>query len=262
MFRDFRGACLMFAAISAITACTSGADTTAAFAASNQGWTSSEIDPAAHITSYTVAPIAVDWDPNGNPGGSIREQDLGNQWTCMSPPGALNGNWAKSFSGQIKFDVFIRYTSDLTWPAFALRGKNITLYCAKVPPILNSWTTMSATLTGAAWRVNNWETGSIATDAQMLEVLADLRGIFLFTEWKLGTPDDSNLDNFFMTGAPGPVCVGDVNHDGKTNVADFNILASHFATSVTPNTNGDLNGDGFVNVADFNILAGNFACGA
>jgi len=55
-------------------------------------------------------------------------------------------------------------------------------------------------------------------------------------------------------------CPGDVNGDGKTNVADFNILASNFASAVDPFTHGDLTGNGFVNVADFNILAGDFAC--
>jgi len=60
---------------------------------------------------------------------------------------------------------------------------------------------------------------------------------------------------------PAPSCVGDVNGDGHTNVADFNILAGSFGSSVTPFTAGDLTGDGFVNVADFNLLAGDFGCG-
>jgi len=62
--------------------------------------------------------------------------------------------------------------------------------------------------------------------------------------------------------APPTECDGDVNGDGDTNVADFNILASHFGQTVAPNTSGDLTGDGQVNVADFNILAGDFGCGS
>jgi len=57
-----------------------------------------------------------------------------------------------------------------------------------------------------------------------------------------------------------PACPGDITGDGRTNVADFNILASNFASPVPPHTNGDLTGDGFVNVADFNLLAGDFGC--
>jgi len=57
------------------------------------------------------------------------------------------------------------------------------------------------------------------------------------------------------------LCIGDVNGDGRTNVADFNILASNFATGPgKTRAQGDLTGDGFVNVADFNILAGDFQC--
>jgi len=62
------------------------------------------------------------------------------------------------------------------------------------------------------------------------------------------------------TDVPPPSCAGDVNGDGDTNVADFNILASNFGSAVTPGTSGDLTGDGIVNVADFNILASNFGC--
>jgi len=79
-----------------------------------------------------------------------------------------------------------------------------------------------------------------------------------------GSGDSSDeywaLDNVVVTGPP-VVCPGDANGDGKTNVADFNILALHFAQAVAPNTNGDLNGSGFVNISDFNIMAGDFQCG-
>jgi len=60
--------------------------------------------------------------------------------------------------------------------------------------------------------------------------------------------------------APEVTCDGDVNGDGLTNVADFNILAGNFGAAVPPGTGGDLTGNGFVNVADFNILAGDFGC--
>ncbi len=60
---------------------------------------------------------------------------------------------------------------------------------------------------------------------------------------------------------PLPVCDGDVTGDGLTNSADFNVMASTFGASVTPNSSGDLTGDGIVNSADFNVLAGDFGCG-
>ncbi len=59
---------------------------------------------------------------------------------------------------------------------------------------------------------------------------------------------------------PTALCDGDVNGDGFTNSADFNILAANFNQTVPPNTQGDLSGDGVVNASDFNILAGDFGC--
>jgi len=58
-----------------------------------------------------------------------------------------------------------------------------------------------------------------------------------------------------------PACSGDVNGDGFTNVADFNILASNYGDGPgLARIDGDLTGDGFVNVADFNVLASDFGC--
>lgn len=56
-------------------------------------------------------------------------------------------------------------------------------------------------------------------------------------------------------------CPGDVNCDGTTNLADFNILAVNFGAGPgATRAQGDLNCDGFVNLADFNVLAVDFGC--
>ena len=58
-----------------------------------------------------------------------------------------------------------------------------------------------------------------------------------------------------------PACAGDVNGDGMTNSADFNIIAGNFGGGPgLTRAQGDLTGDGFVNSADFNVLAGDFGC--
>jgi len=65
-------------------------------------------------------------------------------------------------------------------------------------------------------------------------------------------------------GVGGPCdCAGDINGDGNTNTADFNILAGQFGQGIPScrtHGQGDLNCDGVVNTADFNILAGSFGC--
>jgi len=55
-------------------------------------------------------------------------------------------------------------------------------------------------------------------------------------------------------------CPGDVDGDGATTAADFNILATNFGTATSPGRSGDLTADGLVNAADFNVLASNFGC--
>jgi len=75
----------------------------------------------------------------------------------------------------------------------------------------------------------------------------------------LASAELTEIRSVVLTGPP--PCHGDINGDGKTSVADFNILAFSFAQAVPPGTNGDLNGNGFVNASDFNILAGDFGCG-
>jgi hypothetical protein len=51
---------------------------------------------------------------------------------------------------------------------------------------------------------------------------------------------------------------GDANHDGRVNLADFNLLAANFGQSPRDFTQGDFTYDGTVNLSDFNVLAGRF----
>lgn len=65
----------------------------------------------------------------------------------------------------------------------------------------------------------------------------------------------------FLLVAPPAGCAGDVDGNGSTDVFDFGILASNFATAGhAPFQDGDLDGDGDVDVFDFGILASNFGC--
>jgi hypothetical protein len=51
---------------------------------------------------------------------------------------------------------------------------------------------------------------------------------------------------------------GDINHDGRVNLDDFNTLASNFGQTNQRFGDGDLNYDGVVNLTDFNLLASQF----
>jgi hypothetical protein len=54
-----------------------------------------------------------------------------------------------------------------------------------------------------------------------------------------------------------PLIPGDANYDGTVDLADFNLLKSHFANGSLW-AEGDFNSDGRVGLDDFNILKGNF----
>lgn len=52
----------------------------------------------------------------------------------------------------------------------------------------------------------------------------------------------------------GPV-TGDVNGDGKVNILDLSVLASHYGATGATLAQGDVNGDGVVNISDLSIIA-------
>lgn len=61
-------------------------------------------------------------------------------------------------------------------------------------------------------------------------------------------------DNAVTTGKT--YTIGDINHDGKTDLSDLSILVANWGDSA--NANIDLDGDGTVNSKDLSILLSNF----
>ena len=55
-------------------------------------------------------------------------------------------------------------------------------------------------------------------------------------------------------------CLGDLNFDGDTLLADFGIFSANFGSTVPVGTLGDLNCDGEVLLGDFGIFSANFGC--
>ena len=55
-------------------------------------------------------------------------------------------------------------------------------------------------------------------------------------------------------------CVGDLDGDGDTDLADLGILLADFGCTPPPNCVGDLDGDGDTDLADLGILLADFGC--
>ena len=55
---------------------------------------------------------------------------------------------------------------------------------------------------------------------------------------------------------------GDANLDGKVDISDLSILASHFSQATTAGfADGDFDGNGVVDISDLTLLASNFSGG-
>ena len=98
----------------------------------------------------------------------------------------------------LQFDILISYSGNVAYPAVILHGAAKNLYYTIAPTPVGVWTHRIVPLVGAGWKVNSW-TGAAATDADMLEVLSDLKGLYINAEWRSG-PDMTYLDNVILAG--------------------------------------------------------------
>jgi hypothetical protein len=92
-------------------------------------------------------------------------------------------------------------------------------------------------------------------------------GIHLTYYWTIGGTTNWNgpytwagnrMIKFYEPEAGG--CVGDLNGDGYTDLADLGILLADFGCGPPGLCVGDLNGDGFTDLADLGILLADFGC--
>jgi len=184
----------------------------------------------------------------GLPPGSLRVGDAAPE-TWIGVQDAVAGNRSSLLGSSISFDVYYRFADASTYAAIGVHGGNLSLYQPKPAPSVNQWLRWEFPLVAGAWRVGT-TSGPVATEAQLLEVLSDLRGVYIHTEWRTG-PDDTNVDNV----AIGPRCLGDLNGDGVVNGADLTILLSAWGECPAKDfCAADLNVDGVVNGADLTIL--------
>ena len=105
--------------------------------------------------------------------------------------------------------------------------------------------------------------GSYGEDA-LSDITLDLDAaedvtVFVYTASNLytGTPYDLT---WVQTPPAPPLIAGDVNGDGRVNLADFATLGTNFGSTSTGllRADGDLNNDGLVNLADFALMGANF----
>ena len=76
---------------------------------------------------------------------------------------------------------------------------------------------------------------------------------------QFGHDPDLVIDTIYELLATMP-CPGDLNGDGRTDLADLGILLADFGCTAPGPCAGDLDGDGDTDLADLGILLADFGC--
>lgn len=187
---------------------------------------------------------------NGLPAGSLRVTDQTGETWIGSPP-SVNGDRSSLYGSTISYDIRYRFRDVASYAAVALAGPAFTLVLSTPPPDLDVWLHRSFPLVPGEWRINTIS-GELASEAQIREVLADFRGVFIHTEWNTG-PDDTSVDNVRL----GASCPGDTNGDNVVDFVDLNVVLSSFGLASGQAgfiPGADLNNDGAVDFLDLNLL--------
>lgn len=237
------------------SACVPGADAqTFTFDTSIQDWLVYNIAANGQFIQILVPQATPAFDPTiGLPPGSLRVGDLVGETWIGSPP-SVNGDRSNLYGREISYDIQYRFADNAVYAGIALAGPNFTLIIGLQPPLVNVWEHRSFPLLPGEWRLNSTG-GPVATEAQIREVLADFRGMYIHTEWRTG-PDDTSVDNIRIGSCP-----GDADGDGFIGFSDLNAVISAFNTSSgDPGYNAatDFDGDGDVDFGDLNVVLSAF----
>lgn len=170
------------------------ADVTSQFDAGTEGWLVVSYPFRSHVADpgTTGAPFDAGF---GNPSGSLRVGDVYGE-TGLAAPSAYLGDKSAYYGGSLSYDILIRFSDVIGYPAAVLNGGTISLYYETFPPPLDAWYTFEIPLTEAGWRVSGGTT--FATETQFRSVLANLQGLYIYTEWNTGD-DDTSVDNVSLS---------------------------------------------------------------
>jgi hypothetical protein len=169
--------------------------TISTFDTSNDGWVIVSYPFQSHVKAPGTSPLPFDGG-FGTPPGSVRVGDVFGE-TGISAPAAFLGDRSASYGDTLSYDIFIRFSDEVSYPAVVFNGGDMSLYYIAPPPILKGWEHRVVPLSETGWRVS--DSGVAATEAQFKAVLQNLVGLYIYTEWNTGL-DDTNVDNVSIGG--------------------------------------------------------------
>lgn len=202
-------------------ALTVNASVVSTFGTSTEGWLAVHFPFRSHVPTPATGSLTYNGS-FGNPPGSVRVGDVFAE-TGVSAPAQYRGDKSSYYGGTLAYDIYVRYTDNITYPAVVLNGGTMSVYYETPSPALNRWQTRIIPLTESGWRVSG--PGTAATRAQFQSVLQNLVGLYINTEWRTG-PDDTNVDNVVLSmrdvTVPVVTILGDIaegEHRDTTSVA-------------------------------------------
>lgn len=164
------------------------------FELTSENWLVVSYPFRSHVSNPATSSLPFD-GTFGNPAGSVRVADVMPE-TGIAAPAPYLGNRLSFYGGSLAYDIYLRYTDNTTYPAVVLNGGTQSLYYDAPSPPLNAWEHKAIPLSEAGWKVSGG--GTAATEAIFKQVLSNLVGLYIYTEWNTG-PDDTNVDNISMT---------------------------------------------------------------
>ena len=241
-------------------------DVSSTFGADANGWRVVAYPFRSHTPSPTTSAVTFD-AAVGNPAGSLRIADVYGE-TGVTAPAEYLGDLSAYYGGTLSYDIFLRYTDGVTYPAVVLNAGTRSLYYDTPSPPLNTWSPRSIPLIEGGWRVSG--SHQLATAADLVSVLMNLQGLYIYTEWHSG-PDDTNVDNVRLAAG---ACnfVPDFDHDCDVDAHDLALFESCDTGPAVPYTlhvrpaecglppqvggllPADFNGDADIDETDFGIF--------
>lgn len=133
----------------------------------------------------------------GNPAGSLRIGDIFGE-TGVAAPARYLGDCSAFYGGAIHYDIYLRYSDGVTYPAAVLNAGTMSVYYDAPSPAVDVWESRTIPLTEQGW----FESGTYnpVSEATFRQVLANLQGLYIYTEWHTGA-DDTSFDNVILTSA-------------------------------------------------------------
>lgn len=205
-----------------------------------QGWRVYNISAFGNHISPRASVAVPTWDTaRGNPAPCLQVGDLtGDTW--IGPPATVYGPRPELFGTTLAFDIQYRFRDETTYASICIESPAMSLYISELPPALGVWLHREYVVEPGLWRVNSIN-GVVATEQQIRDVIGNLTGLYIYTEWRTG-PDDTSVDNVVIGGFCSSCCIADFNGSGGT--PDDADVAAFFLAWSNGETTADVNGSG------------------